>query len=42
MHGDEEASGDDLPLCQGAGRQLQNPPDLGLTTTAAAELFVEF
>ena len=26
----------------GCRRQLQNPPDLGLTTTAAAELFVDF
>ena len=41
MHGDEEPSGDDLPSPTGCEEELQNPPELGLTTAAATELFVD-
>ena len=40
-HGDEEASGDDPPPPAGCREELQNPPGLGLTMTAATELFVD-
>ena len=40
-HGDVEASGDDLPLRQGARKSFRTPPELGSTMAVMMELFMD-